>query len=99
MVVGLSFSFFSFLKKKRKKERKKEGLRYSRSFQETDKRFFKKKTVIPAPRAYVEVVEIKTLVVRMLSYLANTGRKNFLIFRLPLKLARFFGYKNLQFLP
>lgn len=30
--------------------------------------------VIPAPRAYVEVVEIKTLVVRMLSYLANTDR-------------------------
>lgn len=36
--------------------------------------------VIPAPRAYVEVVEIKTLVVRMLSYLANTGRKNFFKF-------------------
>lgn len=31
--------------------------------------------VIPAPRAYVEVVEIKTLVVRMLNHLANTNRK------------------------
>lgn len=57
-----------------------------------EKDFFN--AVIPAPRAYVEVVEIKTLVVRMLSYLANADRKGFPTLRLSLKFARFFGFKN-----
>lgn len=52
--------------------------------------------VIPAPRAYVEVVEIKTLVVRMLSYLANTNRKKKFNFFFTVIKARPFFFTKIQ---
>lgn len=58
--------------------------------------------VIPAPRAYVEVVEIKTLVVRMLSFLASTNRKkkvsNFFFF-IVTKARPVFFHKKFKSLP